>query len=104
MDNQLVCGRRAQLAAASWSDSLPAVAVRVISAWQRGSLRVSRPPGAGLCSRHAPSPALLGPCLQSMPLLGSMSNESFVLVNGGYEPVVTLQVGTCCTHSRGGMT
>lgn len=31
--------------------------------------------------------------VQSLPLLGSMSNESFVLVNGGYEPVVTMQVG-----------
>lgn len=29
----------------------------------------------------------------SLPLLGSMSNDSFVLVNGGYEPVVTMQAG-----------
>lgn len=29
----------------------------------------------------------------SLPLLGSMSNESFVLSNGGYEPVVTMQAG-----------
>lgn len=29
--------------------------------------------------------------LQSLPLLGSMSNSSFVLINGGYEPVITMQ-------------
>ncbi|KAI7838549.1 hypothetical protein COHA_007692 [Chlorella ohadii] len=29
----------------------------------------------------------------SLPLLGSMANETFVLVNGGYEPVLTMEAG-----------
>lgn len=41
---------------------------------------------------HAPQPCCTMH-VQSLPLLGSMSNESFVLVNGGYEQVVTMQVG-----------
>lgn len=49
---------------------------------------------------HVPTPTV--PWAQSLPLLGSMSNQSFVLVNGGYEPVITMEVGQTSQPSRRG--
>ena len=46
-------------------------------------------PNLAMCSLPLPSPS----SLQSLPLLGSLSNSTFVLVNGGYAPVMTMKVG-----------